>query len=135
MDWLKAAFFYFATVFAVGFVLGPLREMVVKPLTGELVALLIEAPLILLAMVYFAPRAMRWAALGQGLPRRVAMGLMAFAFVVLAEAVAAHVLRGWSLSQWVGHFATREGWVGLALYVVFAVLPLFSRTAAVSEKR
>lgn len=135
MDWIKAALYYFATVFAVGFALGPLREFLVKPWAGGIGALLVEAPIMLVAMIYLAPRAMSWANLGKGLARRAAMGLTAFALVVLAEGLAAHVLRGWSMSEWIGHFASPQGRLGLALYVVFAAVPLVSRTAAVGDTR
>ena len=57
MAWLKAAIYYFVTVFAVGIVLGPLRALVVKPRVGGLAAVLVEVPVMIAAMVFFAPRA------------------------------------------------------------------------------
>jgi hypothetical protein len=130
MAWLKAAIYYFVTVFAVGVVLGPLRELVVKPRVGGLAAVLVEVPVMIAAMVFFAPRAARWAGLRGGWDVHVAMGMSALVLVLAAEALAAQTLRGWSLSQLVAHFTTPEGIVGLALYVVFAVVPLFSRAIA-----
>lgn len=135
MAWLKAALIYFAAVFAVGFVLGPLRELVVKPWIGGLGAILVEAPLMMAAMVFFAPRAARWSGLTGGSGPHLAMGLTALAFVLAAEAGLAHILRGWSWDAWIGHFATPEGIAGLGLYVVFAVVPLFSHAIARDKER
>lgn len=130
MDWLRAGFLYSAVVFATGFVIGPLRELVVKPWAGGLWALMIEAPLMILAMVYLAPYAARWSGLATGLARRVAMGAVALAFVLVSEMLAAKVVRGWSLSQWIDHFASPEGLIGIALYVVFAAVPVCSPAIA-----
>jgi hypothetical protein len=43
MKILKAAVAYFAIVFGAGFVLGPIRILLVVPLVGERVAELLEA--------------------------------------------------------------------------------------------
>ncbi|MCB1515845.1 MAG: hypothetical protein H6876_02015 [Hyphomicrobiaceae bacterium] len=133
MDWLKAAIFYFASVFAAGAVLGSVRELLVKPWAGGLGAILLEAPIILAAMIYLAPRTARWAGLGEGVARHAAMGFAALALLLVFEAAAAQLLRGWSLGQWLRHFDTPEGRAAIALYVVFALVPLFSR-ATVSER-
>lgn len=128
----RAALVYFVMVFAAGLLLGPLRELVVKPWAGGLVAVCLEAPLMIAVMIYAAPRAARWAGLGQdsGWASRAIMGTTALVLVLATEFVAAFALRGWSWTTWIGHFATPEGNVGMGLYVVFALVPLFSRAIA-----
>jgi hypothetical protein len=59
-DWgmrsLKAAVIYFLFVFAVGWVLGPIRELWVVPRFGRTTGVLLEAPIMLIAMIISA----RW---------------------------------------------------------------------------
>jgi hypothetical protein len=96
MAWLKAVIYYFVTVFAVGVVLGPLSDLVVRPRVGGLAAVLVEVPVMVAAMVFFAPRAARWAGLRGGSGVDVAMGVSALGLVLAAEALAGQTLRGWS---------------------------------------
>lgn len=135
MDWLKAAVLYFSTMFAVGFVLGPLRELLIKPWTGGIAAVLIEAPFLITAMILIAPRAMRRARMRKGWSRRAAMSAVSLALILVAEAAGASLLRGWSLTQWLERFSSTEGRIGLALYVVFALVPLFSRDIVTEPAR
>ena len=130
MQWLKAAVIYFVLVFAAGFVLGPIRELILKPKLGGLAAVLVEAPLMITVMLLVAPRAKRWAGLHHGLSAGAAMGLAALALVCVAEIAASRSVRGWSISDLIAHFQTAEGIVGIALYVVFAAIPLLSRARA-----
>jgi len=51
---LKVGALYFAAVFAVGFVLGAIRTLWVEPELGTRVAELIEAPMMLLVVVFAA---------------------------------------------------------------------------------
>jgi hypothetical protein len=59
-DWgmrsLKAAVIYFLFVFAVGWVLGPIRELWVVPRFDRTTGVLLEAPIMLIAMIISA----RW---------------------------------------------------------------------------
>jgi hypothetical protein len=44
---MKAGLVYFASVFAIGFVLGMIRVPILAPLFGDFIAVLIELPIIL----------------------------------------------------------------------------------------
>src|SRR5689334_14250636 len=75
---IPAATAYVALTFVAGFIVGMLREFIVRPLTGETAALLIEAPLMLIVTFFAA----RWA-LTKMMPSadvnsRFKMGLIAF---------------------------------------------------------
>jgi hypothetical protein len=48
---LKAGLIYFMLVFALGWVLGPIRELWAVPRFGRTAALLVEAVIMLIAMV------------------------------------------------------------------------------------
>lgn len=53
------AFRYFAVIFAMGFVLGVIRTLVIAPRTGATVAVLMEMPLMLAASWIVAHRIVR----------------------------------------------------------------------------
>ena len=52
---LKAGVIYFLLVFAVGWVLGPIRELWAVPHFGRIAAMLSEAVIMLIAMIVAAP--------------------------------------------------------------------------------
>lgn len=126
-----ASLLYFAMVFGAGFVLGPVRVLVLEPRIGPLAAILCEAPFLLTAIVLaarWAPRAARVD------PRRHALlliGLGALALQQSADVSVGLLLRGMSLAEQFARLATTEGRIYLALLVLFAAMPLLvNRTAA-----
>ena len=56
---LKAGLIYFLLVFALGWVLGPIRELWAVPSFGRIAALLIEAVIMLIAMFFSSRWVMR----------------------------------------------------------------------------
>jgi hypothetical protein len=119
----SAGTLYFSIVFAIGFVFGVVRTFAIEPFAGKVVATLIEAPFILGASYLVAKQLIRYFALPLELAPRLAMGFVAFSMLLVAEAVLAGPLRGWTFTQWIGHFATSEGQLSLGLFAVFAVIP------------
>ncbi len=112
------AILYFACVVGAGFVLGPIRLLVLAPRVGERAAELIEMP-IMLAVIWLAAR---WIARGPGRdlrpPERLKVGIGAVALIVLAEAGVGVALRGMTLAQ---AFLERDPVSGLAYYASLAV--------------
>lgn len=91
---------YFAVVFAVGFVLGPIRVLWLEPELGGRLAQLIEAPILAIAIVI----AGRW--VGRQLVRagyrgagRIGVGTLAAGLVLAADAVVGVGLRGMSVLE------------------------------------
>lgn len=121
-----AALAYFAAIFAVGFTLGVLRETVVRPWLGTLGAIVVEAPVMLLACWVAARWAVRRFAVVV-LGDRLRMGLLAFALLMVAELAGSVGLRGMSPGQWLAHFATPPGFLSLSLFMAFAAMPLLMR--------
>lgn len=121
---LTAGLVYFALVYLAGFVLGPLRELVVAPSTGRPLAVLVEAPLMIAAMWIAARWVVRRFAMGAEARPRLLAGLTGFSFLMLAEAALSSILRGWTVGQWLGHFVTLEGAISLGLYLLFAAMPM-----------
>jgi hypothetical protein len=124
---LRAGALYFAVIFAIGALLGPVRELALAPVLGPGVAIGIEAVPLLLAMAWAAPWAARRFAVPP-LPRpRLGMGLSALLLLVLAETALDALLRGRGPGLWLERARTAEGRTGLALMAAFAIMPLLLR--------
>jgi hypothetical protein len=82
---LRFAALYVAIVFAFGFGLGAVRTLFVTPVTGELVAVLIELPVILVLSWIVAARIFP----GRGLTpsQGIEIGLTAFMLLQMAESL------------------------------------------------
>jgi len=124
MQVVKAGALYFALVFAIGFVLGAIRTILIVPRIGARKAELMEAPI----MVVVTLLAARWTVLLVALPpmlsARLVMGCMALVLMLIAEFGFVLWIRGLSLRK---YFATRDPVSGGAYYLllmVFAVMPV-----------
>jgi hypothetical protein len=119
----RAAIVYFALVFAAGFVLGTIRVLLIAPLWGELPAVLIEAPIMLLVSWLVCGSSVR--AFGiRGRSAGLAMGVMAFALLMAAELALSLLGFGRSLAEYLRGYGTRAGGVGLTSQAVFGIMPL-----------
>jgi hypothetical protein len=117
-----AAAAYWGAVFAFAFGLGIVRTLWLAPQIGALAAVLCEVPLVLAASWWTARRvAARCGITGRG--EALAMGLIAFALLMAAEAALAGVLAGQSPAQWARSLMTPAGAAGLAGQVLFALMP------------
>lgn len=112
---------YFGMVFAVGFLLGPIRVLILEPRVGIRWAELMEMPL-MLAAIYFSARwlvkrqAQHWNA-----PARLAAGLIAMALVLAADISVGIGLRGMSFTE---VFTGRDPISGTAYYLSLLVFGL-----------
>ncbi|MGL4810236.1 MAG: hypothetical protein ACRCXM_00545 [Beijerinckiaceae bacterium] len=125
---VRAGLAYALLMFAAGFVLGTLRELVVRRHLGELPAILMEIP-VMLAASWFAAR---WLIRRFDVPAdardRLVMGFVALAVLLAAEAATGIWLMGQSLRQHVLSYASLRGLVTLASQGIFALIPLLSLT-------
>ena len=117
-----AAAAYWAAVFAFAFGLGIFRTLWLAPRIGALAAVLCEVPLVLGASWWTARRVTaRFGITGRG--EALAMGGIAFALLMAAEASLAGMLAGQSLSEWARSLWTPAGAAGLTGQVLFALMP------------
>lgn len=120
---VRAAFAYFAIVFATGFVLGTIRTLGLAPRLGEVAAVAVEIPFMLLV----AALACRWLVRRLAVPPRAAdrivMGGLAFVLLMVAELCLALGF-GTPPAAFLAGLAAPAGALGLAAQVVFALLPL-----------
>ncbi len=117
-----AALAYFLLVFAAGFLLGPIRALVLEPWIGPAGAVLAEAPFLILAMLAAARLITGWRAIPPGQPR-LAMGAWAFGLLAVTEIAGAALLRDMPPAVYFTQFTTVAGLVSLALFVLFALFP------------
>jgi hypothetical protein len=120
---LKAGLAYFAWVFGAGFVLGSVRVPWLVPRLGVRMAELIEMPLMLCVIVIAA----RWTVRRFSLPasRRslLSVGVLALAFLLLAELALVMGLQGMTLASYLASRDPVSGSVYAAMLLVFAAMP------------
>jgi hypothetical protein len=119
---LRAGLRYGAEAFALGFVLGTLRIIVLVPALGLLAAVLCEIPVMLLAMAWRAGGIVKQHRL-RSTGQRAAMGAAGFALLMTCE-LGLGLALGTTPGEWFGRLATPAGAAGLAAQLVFSVLPL-----------
>ena len=124
MQVLKAGAIYFAVVFGAGFVLGPIRILVLVPRVGERIAELIETPIMLVVIVLAA----RWVArrlVTTGTPAQlVAVGCVALGLLLACEFTVVLWLRGLTVPEYMASRDPIAGVVYAVMLVVFAIMPL-----------
>jgi hypothetical protein len=131
---IRAGSAYFLIVFAIAFGLGVLRVTFVIPRVGPLIAVLIEAP-ILLSIAWPLCRSIirRFAVPDATLPR-FAMGIWAFALLMIAELMLSIVLGGRTPAQhWALYHSLAEQ-IGLVAQLLFAALPIIQRGAGAAPR-
>ncbi len=124
---LYAGAAWFGVMFALGFLLGPIRMLALEPRIGPIGAILVEAVPMLLAMVFLAPRAARLFGVPPTVPARLGMGFVGLVLLIAAESLADALLLGQML--WAERLRTTEGLIGLCLMLAFALMPLLRRRA------
>lgn len=122
---LKAGVLYFALVFGVGFVLGPIRILWVVPYFGARAAELMETPIMLVVTILAA----RWVARRLAVPHapstRLAVGLVALGLLLVVEFTVVLWLQGLTIGD---YLAGRDPVAGTAYVVMlglFAIMPIF----------
>jgi len=121
---LQAALLYFLLVFGAGFVLGPLRLLVLVPRIGTGAAELLELPVMVAISWFVAWSVTRRLAIPAAAFPRLVMGLVGVALIIACEFTLVLKLRGLTLEQ---YFAARDPVSGPAYYlslVLVALLPL-----------
>jgi len=123
----KAGFFYFLWVFGLGMLLGTARTLVLAPVFGELIAVLIELPVILLFAWIVCARLTGRMEIPGDLWSRAGMGAIAFALLMAAELILSLWISGSTVVAHLDHYRTAHGALGLAGQVAFATFPLLQR--------
>lgn len=125
-----AATLYFAIVFGVGFLLGPIRIFWLEPRLGLTAAAICEAPFLIAAMII----ASRWVPCVVRMRQDLtALGLMGFGALALQQTADFAVgigLRNLTPTEQLARFATAPGLIYAALLAAFAAMPLLRNRQA-----
>ena len=119
---LKAAILYFALVFGAGFVLGPIRILFIVPRFGVRIAELMEAPIMLLVIVFVSKwmvRRFRLASIA------LSVGFLALGLMIVLEFTLVLWLRGLTIGEYFQERDPIAGFVYYLLLIVFALMPFF----------
>lgn len=120
---ILAALVYALAVFAVGFLVGTIRVLVLAPRTGSLAAVAIELPLMIAVSWLIARWVVARLHLPPRLPDRLGMGALAFAVLMLCELGLSVTLFGGTPGVFVRQYANADALLGLAGQLVFAAMP------------
>ena len=127
---VRAGAVYFAIVFAVGFLLGTVRVLILAPTFGDTIATLIEGPFILGASWVVCGFVIQRLHVPSETSHRLIMGAIAFAMLIGAETLLGVFGFGQSLKEVVARYATLAGSIGLAAQILFALFPLYRKRRA-----
>jgi voltage-gated potassium channel Kch len=122
---------YFGIIFPIAFALGTLRVLVLIPRLGELVALFVELPILLIISWVVCRRLIERIDVPPTLSERFVMGATAFAVLMLAEICGATFGFGRSLSEHFEQYWSLSGMLGLAGQIVFALIPIIQSASSV----
>ena len=120
---LKAGVIYFLLMFAVGWVLGPIRELWAVLRFGRVIALLFEAVFMLIAMIVSSRWVMRRFEVLQTLRSTIPMGLVALGILTPAEIAGVLWARRLPLQEYLASFVTAPGVISLVMFLLFAAMP------------
>jgi len=120
---VKAGVVYFLLMFAVGWILGPIRELWAVSRFGRVEATLLEATIMLVAMVLAARWVTRQFEVRQTLPATIAIGLVALGVLIPAEIAGVVFVRGLSFQDYFSGFLTAPGMISLVMFLIFTAMP------------
>ena len=121
---LAAAVLYFLLVFGMGVVLGPIRVLWLEPRLGTTAAVLCEAPVLLLTMIFAARFVRHWLRLPAEIMALAEVGLGALALVVIADVIVGIFARGITWADQLAYLSSAAGRIYLLLLCAFAAMPL-----------
>ncbi len=121
----RAGAIYFAMIFGLGFVLGVLRVTWIVPRLGELRAVLLEAPVLVIVSWFACQWLVQRLAVPGDATTRAIMGGFAFALILLAEFLVSVLLLGRSPAAHLAAYANPAAIIGLAAQALFASFPLW----------
>ncbi len=119
----RAGVIYFLLVFAVGWILGPIRELWAVPHFGRMAATLSEAVIMLIAMMVAARWVIRRFEVPQTLSDTLSIGLISIGLLLPAEIAGVVWVRGLSPREYLATFVTAPGVISLLMFLVFGAMP------------
>lgn len=123
----KAGLAYFGAVFVAGFMLGAIRVLVLVPRLGEVASVLLETPVILAVSWLVSSWTTLKFRVSSAVSRRLLMGVVAFALLMLAEIGVSVFAFGRSIEDHFAAYRSSQGVIALIAQIAFAFIPLMQR--------
>ena len=120
---LRFAAYYALGIFALGFVLGTVRILVLQPLMGPLAAVCIEVPVMLTASWFYSSWLLSKHTTTYHTTTLLVWGLAAFVLLLCLELALATLVFGQPVQAFFTALLTPAGAVGLAAQFMFGLLP------------
>jgi hypothetical protein len=121
---LQAGIAYFGVVFALGFVLGTLRVLVLAPTLGSTGAVLVEIPVMLMVSWIVCGWLIARFAVPPNLGDRLLMGAPAIGLLLMAELGVSVLAFGRSVTEHIATYRETDALLGLAAQIAFAIFPV-----------
>jgi hypothetical protein len=115
---------YAVIIFSVGVVLGTIRVLLIAPHVGATIAVLLEAPLMLVASWHVCRQCIKRFRVPTSSQARLSMGAVALAILLSAEIALAGIAFGQTLTGYLISLRSAAGVAGLSAQIAFAALPL-----------
>ena len=122
----KAGVAYAVTVFAIGFLLGTARVLLLAPHVGPTIAVSVEAPIVLTASWYVSSICMKRLKVSAEIRTRIFVGAVAFVTLTILEIALSISLFHRSIAEYLADLRSLAGMIGLAAQVCFASFPLLN---------
>jgi hypothetical protein len=121
---IRAGVEYATIVFVVGFALGTVRVLLLAPRVGELAAVALEAPLMLLVSWMVCAWTIRRDGIPSAPAARALMGGVALVSLLSLELVVSVAVFGRTVTAHFASYAAPAALLGLAAQLLFACFPL-----------
>jgi hypothetical protein len=120
----KAGVAYAVTVFAIGFLLGTARVLLLAPYVGPTLAVSVEAPIILTASWFVSSIWMKRLNVCAEVHARILVGAIAFITLTTLEIVLSISLFHRSMGEYLADLRSLASEIGLAAQVCFSTFPI-----------
>lgn len=127
---VRAGSLYFSVVFAAGFALGVLRTLFIAPAVGEVQAVLLEVPVMLMMAWVACGWTLNKVAVPRSVPARLLMGAAALLLLLAAEAALSVVASGKTLTEHFASYSRPGALIGLVAQLAFGCFPLIRSSGA-----
>ena len=121
---LKAGVIYFTLVFGLGFLLGSIRVPFIVPRLGARKAELLEAPFMLVGIIFSAQFVVNHYVLPNTILAPIIIGVIALSLLILSEILLIIVLQKVTIRQYVKSLDKVSGSAYVFLLILFALMPL-----------
>lgn len=122
----RAGIAYAVTVFAIGFLLGTARILLLAPHVGSTIAVSVEVPIVLAASWYASRLWMKRLVVSTEIRARILVGAVALAILTILEVTLSIGLFHRILGEYLADLRSLAGVIGLAAQACFATFPLLN---------